>query len=98
MAKARVKSGGKGDGKGGNTGGGGTKATSKPAEKVGPVKFVAQARQEGRKVTWTSWKETVQTTILVLIMVLLFGLFFFVVDSIFGTGTKWFLQYFGAGV
>ncbi len=85
MAKARVKSGGKGA-KGG--GGGGTKATSKPPEKVGPIKFIAQARTEGRKVTWTSWRETVTTTILVLIMVLLFGLFFFAVDYVLGTSTR----------
>lgn len=76
---------------------GGTKATSKPAEKVGLVKFIAQTRQEGRKVTWTGSRETVTTTILVLIMVVLFGLFFFVVDYFLGTGTKMFLEFFGAG-
>lgn len=76
---------------------GGTKATSKPAEKVGLVKFITQTRQEGRKVTWTGSRETITTTILVLIMVILFGLFFFVVDFFLGTGTKMFLEFFGAG-
>ena len=73
-----------------------TKATAKPKEKVGPIQFVAQTRQEGRKVTWTSSRETITTTILVLIMVLLFGLFFFVVDYFLGTGTKMFLEFFGS--
>ena len=76
---------------------GGTKATSKPQEKVGLIKFIAQTRQEGRKVTWTSSRETITTTILVLIMVVLFGLFFFVVDYVLGSGTKAFLEFFGAG-
>ena len=47
-----------------------------------PVRFFSEVRQEGRKVTWTSRRETVITTIMVLIMVTLAGLFFFVVDWI----------------
>ena len=50
--------------------------------KVGPVKYVAQVRQEGRKVVWPTRRETVVTTILVMIMTILLGAFFFVVDSI----------------
>ena len=86
-----------GDGGGANEGGGPTKATAKPVDKVGPIQFIAQTRQEARKVTWTSWRETMTTTILVLIMVVLFGLFFFVVDFVLGSGTKAFLEFFGAG-
>lgn len=48
--------------------------------KVGPVKYVGQVRQEARKVVWPTQKETIVTTILVLIMVVLMGAFFFVVD------------------
>ena len=57
-------------------------AETKPAEKdkVSPVKYLGQVRQEGRKVVWPTRQETVTTTILVMIMVLLFGAFFFVVD------------------
>ncbi len=61
--------------------GAGTKAEAKGPEKVGPVKFVQQTRQEANKVTWTSWPETWKTTILVMIMVVLSGMFFFVVDG-----------------
>jgi len=97
MPKSRKRSKGKSGGGAIPPVGGPTKATAKPASKVGPVQFVAQTRQEGRKVTWTSWRETMSTTILVLIMVILFGIFFFVVDFFLGTGTKMFLEFFGAG-
>jgi len=52
----------------------------KSAEKVSPVKYLGQVRQEGRKVVWPSWTEVYKTTILVMIMVAIMGLFFFVVD------------------
>ena len=57
-------------------------AEAKPAktDKVGPVKYVGQVRQEARKVVWPTWRETVTTTILVMIMVVLMGIFFFIVD------------------
>ena len=48
-----------------------------------PVRFASEVRQEGRKVTWTSWRETLITTIMVFIMVALAAAFFFLVDSIF---------------
>jgi len=49
-------------------------------EKVGPVQYLGQVRQEMRKVVWPTWSEVYKTTIIVMIMVALFGLFFFVVD------------------
>lgn len=55
------------------------------APKVGPVKYVGQVRQEARKVVWPTRKETIVTTIMVLIMTVLMGAFFFVVDSIIST-------------
>ena len=75
-----------------SSGGGGTKASSRPPEKVGPVKFVAQTRQEAAKVTWTTWKETWTTTIMVFIVVALFGAFFLLTDGILSTATKFLLQ------
>lgn len=73
--------------------GAGTKAEAKGPEKVSPIKFIAQTRQEARKVTWTSWRETLTTTIMVLIMVLLMGAFFFVVDGAFSYITKFVLSF-----
>lgn len=55
-------------------------APASAAPKVGPVQYVGQVRQEARKVVWPTWRETLTTTVLVMIMVVLMGLFFFVVD------------------
>ena len=42
--------------------------------------FVRQVRQEVSKVTWPSRTETIQSTIMVMVMVVLAATFFFVVD------------------
>lgn len=59
------------------------KGNSAPAPKkkrTNPLQFLAQVRQEARKVTWTTWKETWISTVMVLIMVAFATLFFFLVD------------------
>ncbi|GJD90224.1 Protein translocase subunit SecE [Methylobacterium hispanicum] len=54
----------------------------RPAPKrVGPVEFLSQVRDEGRKVTWPSRRETTVTTIMVFVMVILASVFFTVVDQ-----------------
>jgi preprotein translocase subunit SecE len=54
----------------------------RPAPKrVGPVEFLAQVRDEGRKVTWPSRRETTVTTVMVFVMVILASVFFTVVDQ-----------------
>ncbi len=58
-----------------------------PAKKrVGPVQFLREVDVERRKVTWTSWKETWITSIMVGIMVVLTAIFFFAIDWIMGLG------------
>jgi preprotein translocase subunit SecE len=42
--------------------------------------FVRQVRQEVSKVTWPSRTETIQSTVMVMVMVLLAMMFFFLVD------------------
>ncbi len=42
--------------------------------------FVRQVRQETNKVTWPTRTETIQSTLMVMVMVALAALFFFVVD------------------
>ena len=59
--------------------------------KVGPVKYVGQVRQEGRKVVWPTPRETIITTIMVLIVMVMFGIFFFFVDWVAANGTQLFL-------
>jgi preprotein translocase SecE subunit len=50
---------------------------------------------EMKKVTSPSFKEVRATTMVVLITVLLFGIFFFVVDGVVGTAMERFLAHYG---
>ncbi len=50
--------------------------------KTSPVEFLQQVRTEGAKVTWPSRKETMITTAMVFVMVVLASLFFLVSDQI----------------
>jgi preprotein translocase subunit SecE len=45
-----------------------------------PLEFLQEVRAEASKVTWPSRRETLITTALVILMVLLASLFFVVVD------------------
>lgn len=51
-----------------------------------PFKFIQEVRNETAKVTWPTRRETVISTIMVLIMVLIASIFFFTVDQIFSWG------------
>jgi len=55
-------------------------------KRVGPVQFLREVRAEARKVTWTSWKETWITSVMVGIMVIFTAIFFFAVDWFLGMG------------
>lgn len=46
------------------------------------VEFVREAQMEMRKVTWPSRQETVQTTLIVMLMVVITALILWVADSI----------------
>ena len=62
-------------------------APAAPARKrVGPVQFLREVCAEARKVTWTSWKETWITSVMVGIMVIMTALFFFAIDWFLGMG------------
>ena len=52
--------------------------------RTSPAKFIQEVQQETRKVTWPSRKETVTTTIMVFIMVVIVSLFLSVADYIIG--------------
>ncbi len=60
-------------------------------EKVNPVKFAHEVRQEAAKVTWPTRKETVVTTGMVMVMVVLAAIFFFVVDQVLSFGVRFIL-------
>jgi preprotein translocase subunit SecE len=52
--------------------------------KVNPGTFVRQVRQETGKVAWPTRRETIVTTIMVLIMTTILSLFFLGVDQVLG--------------
>lgn len=51
--------------------------------------FVQSSRVELRKVVWPTSQETVQVTIVVFVMVIVLGLFFWGLDSLLGLLTRW---------
>ena len=57
--------------------------------KTNPAEFLQQVRAEGAKVTWPTRKETMITTAMVFVMVVLASLFFMAVDWILGTAVDW---------
>lgn len=48
------------------------------------TEFFRETRREIAKVTWPTRKETVMTTVMIVAMALIAGLFFFVADSVLG--------------
>ena len=64
----------------------------KTEAKIGPVKYLEQVRQEGRKVVWPTPRETLITAVLVLVMTVFFGVFFFFVDWVSANGVTALLE------
>ena len=60
-------------------------------EKVNPVKFAHEVRQEAAKVTWPTRKETTVTTMMVFVMVFVASIFFLVADQIMRFGVSFLL-------
>jgi preprotein translocase subunit SecE len=56
--------------------------------KTNPGQFVREVRQEAKKVTWPTRKETGVTTAMVLGMTVLASLFLFLVDQILSVGIR----------
>ena len=51
--------------------------------------FFQAARTEVRKVVWPTRAETIQTTLIVFVLVLIVGLFLWMLDLLFGAGFQW---------
>jgi len=51
--------------------------------------FVQSSRVELRKVVWPTTQETWQVTLVVFVMIVVLGLFFWGVDTLLGFLTKW---------
>ncbi len=52
--------------------------------KTSPMEFFNQVKAEARKIVWPTGRETMMTTVMVVIMTGLLGVFFFGIDSLFG--------------
>ena len=50
--------------------------------KVSPFKFLQEVRDEAKKVTWPTRKETTVTTIMVFVMVFIASIFFLLADQV----------------
>jgi preprotein translocase subunit SecE len=53
-----------------------------PRRRSGPFTFWKEVQAEGRKVTWATRSETIVSTIMVVIMVIMAAVFFFAVDTL----------------
>lgn len=56
--------------------------------------FYGDVRNEMRKVTTPTRKEVEATTIVVIITVFIFGVYFWVVDGVIGRSLDWVFKYF----
>lgn len=61
--------------------------------KTTPQEFIRQVQAETKKVVWPTRQETVMTAVMVVIMTLMLGVFFFTIDSIFATIVKLLLSF-----
>ena len=52
------------------------------------LNFFKEVKQEGKKIVWPTRKETLITTAMVFVMVVIFSLFFLLVDNII----SWFIR------
>lgn len=61
-----------------------TEASEENVAKTSPMEFFNQVKAEARKIVWPTGRETMMTTVMVVIMTGLLGIFFFGIDSLFG--------------
>jgi len=59
------------------------------------IQFLREVRQEASKVTWPTRKETMISTGMVLVMVVVAAIFFFLVDELIAIGVRFLL---GVGI
>jgi preprotein translocase subunit SecE len=57
--------------------------------------FLHDVRVEMKQVNWPSAADVRSTTVIVIVTVAFFGIFFYLTDSLFGRGIGWLLHYFG---
>ncbi len=60
--------------------------------RTNPLQFIQQVRAETAKIVWPTRRETMLTTVMVMIMAALFAIFFSVVDLLIRQGLELILQ------
>ncbi|MFZ4542224.1 MAG: preprotein translocase subunit SecE [Rickettsiales bacterium] len=58
---------------------------------MNPAKFIREVRSEVGKVAWPTRKETIVSTVMVLVLALVAAIFFMAVDGFFAVGIRWIL-------
>jgi preprotein translocase subunit SecE len=58
------------------------------ASKTNPFTFLQQVRAETAKVTWPSRRETMISTMMVIVMAFVAAIFFFAADQLLGWGVE----------
>ena len=66
-------------------------------KKTNPAQFVRQVRQELSKVTWADKKDTIISSVIVIVLIILFSIFFLLTDQIWSFAIKKIIQ-FGANL
>ena len=57
--------------------------------------FLAEVRNELKRVTWPSQKEVYATTVVVILFSVFFGLYLFVLDFVIDRSVQWLFRMFG---
>jgi preprotein translocase subunit SecE len=79
-------------------GGGGNGGASTALEKFGEQprrlrQFLHDVRVEMDKVSWPSWNDVRSTTVVVIVTVAFFGIYFMVADTLVGRAISWLIDY-----
>jgi preprotein translocase subunit SecE len=68
-------------------------ATAEKKPRTNPIQFIQQVRAEAKKITWTTRQETTLSTIMVFVMVVIAGIFFFFTDLAIRSLISWLLSF-----
>ncbi len=63
--------------------------------KTTPGEFIRQVRTEAAKIVWPTPRETLMTSIMVLIMTAILAVFFLGIDTLFNAAVNWLLSLAG---
>ena len=61
-------------------------------KKTSPAKFVREVRQEVQKITWPERRDTLISSAIVILLIVLFSLFFLLTDQIWSFSIKKIIQ------